>query len=369
MSQAEDCALLGAAFGAPLPANCCSLSTLAGCDSDGRITTVSAICSSGEKWFGGTFPQGLEKLPGLGVIFLDGCQLTGPLPDTFDKFPSLYQLHLQGNNLEGPIPPSFSGMVNMQYFHIQNNKFIGTLPDLSGWKLLQVAEVDGNCLTGSSTNPKISLAGQTTGCPTSWNPLPPPGNPLPADPTTDVALSVQDTAAAVSQTSGALTAKTSTKTNQLSSVQATTTPTTDNSSSSSSESLSMPMIGGIAGGAVVLLILVAVGVFCCVKKRQAAAGQHIMLDNSADGSIPYKNSPKSNYNADLDLYEMKRQKANGQGQPSRPNYGQEQQQQQYQPRELQQSVDYQRSPRPAARDGRHGRERSATRERRQDRNY
>ncbi|KAJ3061183.1 hypothetical protein HDU99_005642, partial [Rhizoclosmatium hyalinum] len=130
---AQDCAIVSAAFKLSLGPSCCGTPP-AGCDASGRVTEIDAGCIQRPQWFGSTFPQGLEALPNLRIMFFDNCEMTGPLPDTFGGFSQLFEMHLQGNHFNGPIPPSFAGMIT----------------GLSSWTILQAGEFQGNCLTGSS---------------------------------------------------------------------------------------------------------------------------------------------------------------------------------------------------------------------------
>ncbi|KAJ3024964.1 UNVERIFIED_CONTAM: hypothetical protein HDU68_007600 [Siphonaria sp. JEL0065] len=226
----------------------------------------SAGCSTGQPWIGGTFPQGLEQIPSITYMLFDNCQMSGPLPDTFGSFTVLFEMHLQGNNFQGQIPPSFAGMTSMTYFHAQGNKFVGNLPDLSSWTAIKVAEFDGNCLIGSSSNAKISLAGQT-GC---SNPISPP-LPIVQSPVPGGRVSTT-------------TATTTTKTIAPSSAPSTPSSAPSSASTSpDSSGLSVPLIGGIAGG-VVFLIILGVAICCCIRNKKKKA----QVENDSYRANDYK---------------------------------------------------------------------------------
>ncbi|ORY50978.1 hypothetical protein BCR33DRAFT_780858 [Rhizoclosmatium globosum] len=283
MSTAQDCAIVSAAFKLSLGSSCCGNGP-AVCDASGRVTEIHAGCTQASQWFGGTFPQGLEALPNLRIMFFDNCEMTGPLPDTFGGFSQLFEMHLQGNHFNGPIPPSFAGMISMQYFHIQDNFFIGSIPaGLSSWTILQVGEFQGNCLTGSSPSTKINIGAQKTGCPTSWPPLPAPNpvnNPGPPAVTTSAVA-----------TASATNSNVTTKAVAITTAATSSVATTSISVPADSQSSTFPLAAIVGGSILLLLILVALGICYCVriktKRNRGGGNPHVMLNDDADG-IPMR---------------------------------------------------------------------------------
>ncbi|ORY50979.1 hypothetical protein BCR33DRAFT_846638 [Rhizoclosmatium globosum] len=221
--------------------------------------------------------------------------MVGPLPDNWGGFSSMFQMHLLGNHFSGPVPSSFSGLTGMQYFHIENNLFSGPLPDLSGWKLITVAVLSGNCITGSSTNPAIVISGQNSDCdakaaalgvPNQCNAAAPPpvdgpvtttGNGFVA-PTVAINTNTASATKTVAQTTKAITTATSTL--------ATTTAAASTDSSSN-----VPLIAGIAGGAVVLLILIGVIIWCCIRKSKTKESDGYEFETKAR----YQNVDQNQY--------------------------------------------------------------------------
>ncbi|KAJ3108708.1 hypothetical protein HK100_003394 [Physocladia obscura] len=310
MSEASDCSALASAFNIELGSDCCTSSgAFAQCGSDNRINVVEALCTSGgQSWFGGTFPQGLEALTSLTILFLDDCNMTGPVPDIWSSFPDLFELHFAsnvesftgpnsnvGNRFEGYLPTSLGTLTNLNFLHAQNNRFIGDVPSgLSAYvdaKVCQSAnpcyfQLEGNCLTnvpaGNSAGNAYVYGSETTGCPTTWSTA--SSGSAANSPSATLASSVAvegtgssdiNTSSAAGAVGGGSSSSSTAKTSSVGiakSSSTTTTSTVANSdstaatNSNSSGSNSTVMIAGIAGG-VVLLIVLGFAIWCRSRTR------------------------------------------------------------------------------------------------------
>ncbi|KAJ3076352.1 hypothetical protein HDU98_003934 [Podochytrium sp. JEL0797] len=203
----------------------------------------------------------------------------------------------------------------MQYFHIQGNNFLGTLPaGMANWNLITVAELQGNCFTGTSPNPKITLSAQITGCPTTWAPLGNgPAPPPVVNPTTAAAVATSAVAPGATSFAAPL-PKTATtapaaalQTTAAAAIQTTLPPPPASSPDSSSSSPSTPVIAIAGGGAALLLLITFLA--CCYCNRvkssskNAHSRNHVMLNDEADGT------PAKSYNEEFNAYELQKKRA------------------------------------------------------------
>ncbi|XP_071715507.1 receptor-like protein 7 [Rutidosis leptorrhynchoides] len=73
--------------------------------------------------------QGLSSsLPGLEVLSLSNCQLSGPLDESLANLQSLSVIHLALNNLSTPVPDFFANHKNLTVMNLGSCNLIGTFP-------------------------------------------------------------------------------------------------------------------------------------------------------------------------------------------------------------------------------------------------
>ncbi|KAJ0078515.1 hypothetical protein Patl1_24469 [Pistacia atlantica] len=128
-----------------------------------------------------SFPNELTKSLSLTTLYLDDCNINGPIPDVFDSFPYLQNLRLSYNNFTGSLPASFakseiqnlwmncqsvglsgsldvlSGMTQLKQVWLHQNQFTGPVPDLSNCVHLFDLSLRDNQLTGVLPASIVSL--------------------------------------------------------------------------------------------------------------------------------------------------------------------------------------------------------------------
>ncbi|KAJ0014827.1 hypothetical protein Pint_21644 [Pistacia integerrima] len=128
-----------------------------------------------------SFPNELTKSLSLTTLYLDDCNINGPIPDVFDSFPNLQNLRLSYNNFTGSLPASFtkseiqnlwmncqsvglsgrldvlSWMTQLKQVWLHQNQFTGPVTDLSNCVDLFDLSLRDNQLTGVLPASIVSL--------------------------------------------------------------------------------------------------------------------------------------------------------------------------------------------------------------------
>lgn len=116
----------------------------------------------GYNFWTGTIPQDLWNLPSLKSLWLDHCNLTGPLP-SLSESTSMHRLWLDSNQLSGTIPSGFGwNWTKLYSVKLQDNQLTGsvTLEQCNRWKQsegLWTFNIDCQIECACCTNENCSL--------------------------------------------------------------------------------------------------------------------------------------------------------------------------------------------------------------------
>ncbi|KAI7997365.1 putative LRR receptor-like serine/threonine-protein kinase, partial [Camellia lanceoleosa] len=102
-----------------------------------------------------SIPKEVGNITSLGLLLLNGNQLTGPLPDEIGYLPNLDRIQIDQNQISGPIPKSFANLNKTKHFHMNNNSLSGQIPpELS--TLPKLVHMIGKAGYGLTLPPQLS---------------------------------------------------------------------------------------------------------------------------------------------------------------------------------------------------------------------
>ncbi|OVA07029.1 Protein kinase domain [Macleaya cordata] len=98
----------------------------------------------------GNIPSSLGNLTNLNSLYLSGNNLTGVIPSTLGQLSRLSVLDLSMNSFTGFIPPSFSSLSNLTLLDLSSNSFSGTIPpSLGTFPNLRILNLSKNSFSSS----------------------------------------------------------------------------------------------------------------------------------------------------------------------------------------------------------------------------
>ncbi|PWA41480.1 leucine-rich repeat transmembrane protein kinase family protein [Artemisia annua] len=115
------------------------------CDANNNVISVSMSFMG----FTGSLSPRIRVLSKLGILSLQGNQITGGIPEEYGNLSSLTMLDLESNHLAGKIPSSLGNLKNLQFLILSQNNFEGPIPEsLSSLPNLTSILLGYNNLTG-----------------------------------------------------------------------------------------------------------------------------------------------------------------------------------------------------------------------------
>lgn len=86
-----------------------------------------------------------SSTPGLQILSLSSCGLSGPIHRSFSRLRSLVEISLPGNRIAGKVPEFFAGFTSLSTLDLRDNDFEGQFPaKVFRLKNLKVLMVSGN---------------------------------------------------------------------------------------------------------------------------------------------------------------------------------------------------------------------------------
>lgn len=128
--------------------DCCSIWFGVGCNTDGRVTSLSYNLDGTTVQVSQRLPASIGGLPFLETLNLFG-NLTGTIPDSIVNLTGLQSLQLAAG-LTGSIPYSIGRLKRLTYLDLSSNSFTGSIPPTLGrLTSLSYLDLSGNSLSGA----------------------------------------------------------------------------------------------------------------------------------------------------------------------------------------------------------------------------
>ncbi|KAK4726707.1 hypothetical protein R3W88_031624 [Solanum pinnatisectum] len=97
------------------------------------------------------FPESMGYLTSLCYLYLQNCNLRGPIPESLSKLTRIEDLYLQYNSLNGTIPSGIFSLPSLSRLVLSNNHFSGQFEDFNS-NSLNLIDLSNNQLQGHLPN-------------------------------------------------------------------------------------------------------------------------------------------------------------------------------------------------------------------------